>query len=208
MVRGLEGAPGTASVFAWLEWLRQFRFYKGGGLSCCCPAPGTWNTWGEILPSLKLMGILSWVCFLSAHTVWYKQRQIPPWEKEGEKKEAKKSISATLIVSLCRGGGTGLVSLTAGDRGRPRACWAEQRPGAGLGGQENPRHRGKERREGAGRRTKEQTQLKAAARGDHPHRQEGGWASHQERHLSSTSKDTTALGKACGQVFCGALLVS
>lgn len=28
--RGLQGAPGTASAFAWLEWLRQLRFYKCG----------------------------------------------------------------------------------------------------------------------------------------------------------------------------------
>lgn len=101
------------------------------------------------------------------------------------------------------------MSLTAGERGRPRACWAEQRPGAGLGGQENPQHRGKEVKEGAGRRTKRQTQLKAAARGDQPHRA-GGWtgAGHQKRRLSSTSKDTTELGRECGQVFCDASLVS
>lgn len=107
MVRGLEGAPGTASVFAWLEWLRRFRFYKCGVLSCSCPAPRTWNTWREILPPLKLMGILPWVWFLSAHTIWYKERQIPPQERGRGKKrrQRKKSISATLLVDMRQGWG-------------------------------------------------------------------------------------------------------
>lgn len=36
-----------------------------------------------------------------------------------EEKEATESIRAALLVSVCRGRGTGLVSLAAGDRGRP-----------------------------------------------------------------------------------------
>lgn len=71
------------------------------------------------------MGIFPWVWFLSALTLWCKERQILPRERGWGEEGGKGNISAALLLSVCRGDRAGVPSCWALRQARGLLSWTE-----------------------------------------------------------------------------------